>query len=112
MVNIIGIKSKYSDNIRQDKTKKGITGLKPTENNGTRRRAIFPDMVGRSGGTPSDVEGSVSETPFKKSDNFGRIHENLLQMKAEFVIIENGSVPPFKGDRLRQIKRNRSDKYG
>jgi hypothetical protein len=112
MVNIIGIKSKISDNIRQDKTKKGITGLEPTEDNGTRRRAIFPDMVGRSGGTLSDAGGSVSEIPFKKLDNFGRIHENLLQTKGKFVIIENGSVPPFKGDRLRQIQRNRSDKYG
>jgi hypothetical protein len=71
MVNIIGIKSKYSDNIRQNKTKIGIDEPKPTEDNGTRRRAIFPDVVGRSRGTFSDAGGSESETPFKKSDNFG-----------------------------------------
>jgi hypothetical protein len=71
MVNIIGIKSKYSDNIRQNKTKIGIDESKSTEDNGTRQRAIFPDMVGRSGGTLSDAGGSVSEIPFKKSDNFG-----------------------------------------
>ena len=66
MVNTIGIQSKISDSIRHIETETGTTDSEPTENNGTRRRAIFPDMVENFGGEPSDAEGSESETPFKK----------------------------------------------